>query len=254
MHVARVIENKVHEAYDLLEKNKTQEACTIFLDVWEDLKKLMQQKSLQKLDELQTAYPWTDFVANWVQDIESELWNAGIKNPIYFSKRIQYCEELIERAADTDDLMIENTRRAIAESHHALGNSVECDRLFRDWLNKDPAWGWGYIGWSDCYHFGANKTAKDLVKAEQIISQGLAAKDLRDRADVIERAIELYQSLGDTQRENELKSELDQLTAIKKVPYKLNKQFLEKTLSSHVGRNDPCPCGSGKKYKKCCGK
>ncbi|PIR20306.1 MAG: preprotein translocase subunit SecA [Deltaproteobacteria bacterium CG11_big_fil_rev_8_21_14_0_20_47_16] len=22
---------------------------------------------------------------------------------------------------------------------------------------------------------------------------------------------------------------------------------------AHVGRNDPCPCGSGKKYKKCCG-
>jgi len=21
-----------------------------------------------------------------------------------------------------------------------------------------------------------------------------------------------------------------------------------------AGRNDPCPCGSGKKYKKCCGK
>ena len=21
-----------------------------------------------------------------------------------------------------------------------------------------------------------------------------------------------------------------------------------------VGRNEPCPCGSGKKYKKCCGK
>ena len=22
---------------------------------------------------------------------------------------------------------------------------------------------------------------------------------------------------------------------------------------SDIGRNDPCPCGSGKKYKKCCG-
>ena len=21
-----------------------------------------------------------------------------------------------------------------------------------------------------------------------------------------------------------------------------------------IGRNDPCPCGSGKKYKQCCGK
>ncbi|MCK5811662.1 MAG: SEC-C domain-containing protein [Clostridiales bacterium] len=25
-------------------------------------------------------------------------------------------------------------------------------------------------------------------------------------------------------------------------------------ISQKVGRNDPCPCGSGKKYKKCCGK
>ncbi len=23
-------------------------------------------------------------------------------------------------------------------------------------------------------------------------------------------------------------------------------------MSQRVGRNDPCPCGSGKKYKKCC--
>jgi uncharacterized protein YecA (UPF0149 family) len=25
-----------------------------------------------------------------------------------------------------------------------------------------------------------------------------------------------------------------------------------KRLSGKIGRNDPCPCGSGKKYKKCC--
>ena len=23
--------------------------------------------------------------------------------------------------------------------------------------------------------------------------------------------------------------------------------------SKKIGRNEPCPCGSGKKYKKCCG-
>lgn len=26
-----------------------------------------------------------------------------------------------------------------------------------------------------------------------------------------------------------------------------------KSKADKVGRNDPCPCGSGKKYKKCCG-
>ena len=27
-----------------------------------------------------------------------------------------------------------------------------------------------------------------------------------------------------------------------------------KKVENRIGRNDPCPCGSGKKYKKCCGK
>ncbi len=27
-----------------------------------------------------------------------------------------------------------------------------------------------------------------------------------------------------------------------------------KNKSAHIGRNDPCPCGSGRKYKNCCGK
>ncbi len=31
------------------------------------------------------------------------------------------------------------------------------------------------------------------------------------------------------------------------------KQPIEKKSTEKVGRNDPCPCGSGKKYKKCCG-
>jgi hypothetical protein len=24
-------------------------------------------------------------------------------------------------------------------------------------------------------------------------------------------------------------------------------------MSAKIGRNDPCPCGSGKKFKRCCG-
>lgn len=39
--------------------------------------------------------------------------------------------------------------------------------------------------------------------------------------------------------------------------YELEKEFKRsKTVVNEVkvGRNDPCPCGSGKKYKKCCGR
>ncbi|MBQ7835668.1 MAG: preprotein translocase subunit SecA [Clostridia bacterium] len=33
----------------------------------------------------------------------------------------------------------------------------------------------------------------------------------------------------------------------------LKKKPVVKKASEKIGRNDPCPCGSGKKYKKCCG-
>ena len=36
--------------------------------------------------------------------------------------------------------------------------------------------------------------------------------------------------------------------------YKEQKESGTVRKEKKVGRNDPCPCGSGKKYKKCCGK
>ncbi|MGC8555354.1 MAG: UPF0149 family protein [Candidatus Acidulodesulfobacterium sp.] len=33
----------------------------------------------------------------------------------------------------------------------------------------------------------------------------------------------------------------------------INKNTTESKTAVKIGRNDPCPCGSGKKYKKCCG-
>ena len=63
--------------------------------------------------------------------------------------------------------------------------------------------------------------------------------------------------------EKKLKQEqLDELAkrARKREDVEAEKALLEKTkkvepIQSQAapGRNDPCPCGSGKKYKKCCG-
>ena len=38
------------------------------------------------------------------------------------------------------------------------------------------------------------------------------------------------------------------------VPEREKKQETYKREQPKVGRNDPCPCGSGKKYKHCCGR
>ena len=39
-----------------------------------------------------------------------------------------------------------------------------------------------------------------------------------------------------------------------KALYKKQKASTTIVKDKKIGRNDPCPCGSGKKYKHCCGK
>lgn len=62
----------------------------------------------------------------------------------------------------------------------------------------------------------------------------------------------LHPDTGDLRRENSISNQVPnsrtahRQTDEKTAPYRRTQP--------KVGRNDPCPCGSGKKYKKCCGK
>ena len=57
---------------------------------------------------------------------------------------------------------------------------------------------------------------------------------------------------------DEMSSALDQTSeqavSVKKEPVQISTVGTFRKGLKEVGRNDPCPCGSGKKYKKCCGR
>lgn len=56
-----------------------------------------------------------------------------------------------------------------------------------------------------------------------------------------EAIIQKLKKLVDQKKEEKL--ERERLASLPKQPYRREEP--------RVGRNDPCPCGSGKKYKKC---
>ena len=77
---------------------------------------------------------------------------------------------------------------------------------------------------------GFNLLDKMLERTEKDIPLFLIRAEIKQN---IER-----KEVSKTQITNEDKSDM------KKTPKRVKK----------IGRNDPCPCGSGKKYKNCCGK
>lgn len=136
------------------------------------------------------------------------------------------------------------------EKIETIKNSMMIDALTNDW----------YM----CLYIPENENEIEYLKDNYPYSYGLVepvVKAINDNADakkdeLINELIK-YTQAGITAKELEealkgsydrriKESEKDMMIHSDKIPFVRNK--------NKVGRNDPCPCGSGKKFKQCCGK
>jgi tetratricopeptide (TPR) repeat protein len=246
-----VIEKAIESGYDEVLEGRYAKGCDIWLRTWEDIKEMLKDTGSNDWREVDKRFHGYILPSNMVMDLTAELHNAGIKDSTYFSKCIEYCEELLAYCG-SETQMIEETRNAIADSYYDLNDEAECDRLYEKWLTEDPTWGAGYIGWSDHYGVFPGKGKEPRYdKAERIISRGLTVPALRNRDDVVRRAIELYGLMNNKDKIKELRREILELET--EAPKEQDVQKHIPVRVEKIGRNEPCPCGSGKKYKKCCG-
>jgi len=228
--------------------------CADLLSAWNGLKIYMDEQDIGDVWELERRQikefrNYNIHPSFLFQLLGDELHNAGIEDKIYFRKRIEYCTDFLNYIGD-DDLTMENTRRAIADSYFELGDEAECDRLYSEWLETDPKWGQGYVGWASNYE-NEWHGRKNTEKAASLYEKALGIDGIRDREDVFSQALSFFEGIGNTDKTAELRNELSQSQA--KPPRYLTNRGLSPATSKKVGRNEPCPCGSGKKYKKCCG-
>src|SRR5260370_10281828 len=81
---------------------------------------------------------------------------------------IDFCEESLRRFPREDQLMTENRRRALAGAYFDAGMTEKAEGLFRSWLDADPGWGWGWVGWAEFCLPGGGKP-KDFRCAEELL-------------------------------------------------------------------------------------
>lgn len=94
--------------------------------------------------------------------------------------------------------------------------------------------------------------AKAYDEKKRVIRPGTAKNPVKITVQTQERHDELTALCVENQwaceiiLNEEQTEDLSQLDVLKNKPASV-------TIEKKVGRNDPCACGSGKKYKKCCG-
>jgi tetratricopeptide (TPR) repeat protein len=225
-----------------------------WLDAWSDVLRLCDATGISSIEEFDDRFPLTQSLYNWSSDLEMALENAGRDDGAIRQALIEFCEESLRRFPREEQLLTENRRRALAQAHFDAGMTEKAEELFGSWLDADPAWGWGWIGWADCYLPWIGRPA-DFARAGELLRRGYRVPGVRDRADIAERLQEACEGSG---RPGEARQFGEQAERLRHKPlYPATKRTTplagDTVRTVKVGRNAPCPCRSGKKFKKCCG-
>lgn len=132
----------------------------------------------------------------------------------------------------------ENYKKVLVNSNKAYKGSVE--ELSKEFEMK-PEYIVGFID-------GGNTSLKKMIDMDQLDNDCIIELDFDFE--------KLYYNMHDAKAPWLYELEewndvlgIDKIKAITK-QWKLDQQ----AVSTKIPRNSPCPCGSGKKYKKCCGK
>lgn len=180
------LDDMMQEGYRLCSEGKEEEGCRIWLEVWEHLKKRFTPE-MKSISDAKEVFSGLQNLFNWCQDLEMELGNAGLKEPSFYKKRIEYCREFCKLFPETDKLIIENMKRAEAESYFALGLVEQGEKAFQALVDEFPNSAWAYIGWGDMYWlFRDSKVPRDYDRAENIYRLALE-RSVAGRKDVLER-------------------------------------------------------------------
>jgi hypothetical protein len=133
------------------------------------------------------------------------------------------------------------------------GRRDEALSQVQDNLNRWPTDPWVLIKGGDVHD-----CLGDTAQAEALYRQGLAyaGEDRYTRLGALERLLPLLDDLGRSAEADALDAAEEQREKAERVVAQAEAAGAETVptvrTTPKIGRNDPCLCGSGKKYKKCC--
>ena len=243
----------VQRGYEVQENGNESQMISYWWEAWQAFQEIMKHAEMRMsvsgvMESQDYKYP----IDAWLQDMDMELRNLG-----EHKRRMEFCSQVLEMFDWTYDDG-DNFRSAIGEEFYAAGKIEEGKNWFEEWLKKEPHNKSALCVYSWCIQENeGTEKAYQLIRGEVVENVcSIHNYVLFERAKFLAQHLKLEKDLG--RIEEQLRTFKE---SMEKADYYNDlyddfclpvQQPIVKT--TKIYPNDPCPCGSGKKYKKCCGK
>ncbi len=260
------------------EDHDVDKALDIWFPVWKRaVEKNRKMRSRKFLDCFNPEFGLEDYsyIHNWIGDLECAFLGTGKE---WAEERIEFCTTMMEKFEQVGSMG--SLQSNLADLYYkSLDKKTEADALYEEIVRENPI---DVFGWANYARLYAEGNTLDKEKAYTIYKRGI--ETIQDINDIYENRFEsekgnlcftnidiLYgeiasvcKSLGREEEADEwsekrralIESGRERLAAQEpgEQEFIQPKQPEQKKVANvpKVGRNAPCPCGSGKKYKKCC--
>lgn len=170
----------------------SKESARKLLAAWNHLLQIMAREN-NMTDRLGVeSIDWQ--IGSWANDTVVVAHNTGL-----YEEEIKVNEQILQICwSGNDNLFHENARRDIADAYADMGNVEKCYQLYEEYLQKDPLWGWAWIGYYRQLHdHDDDRFESTLDDLYQKIKAGMS---FRDKEDLFRELGDEYNTLGDQER------------------------------------------------------
>lgn len=197
------------------------------------------------LRKITPAFEPLDFDKETLADMDEESLKAGLYadfEDLYKAKEEEIGEE---RLREVERMILIRVVDNKWMDHIDAMDQLKSGIGLRGLGGQDPAAAYAQEGF-DMFELLVNSIKEDFVK----FCYNVTVQTTTERKDVIGTG----ESRKDEFDEEAVMSGGQDVPAGAVVPEREHKQQTVRRDAPKVGRNEPCPCGSGKKYKHCCGR
>lgn len=133
-------------------------------------------------------------IGNWANDVTMALHNAGLRKEC-----IEVNRQILNISWGHDqNLFYENARRDIADEYGDSGDIRTCYRLYEEYLDDDPLWGWGWIGYFRQLCDNDDDRYENVL--DELYEKVREGVEFRDKEDLYRELGDEYNTLGNQER------------------------------------------------------